>query len=58
MKTYFMAWSTDKKEGHAIYDFADDVTPRLALKRMMELVEIEIPEVRGQLRAAQFNRVD
>ena len=58
MKTYFMAWSSDKKEGHAICEFADDITPRLALKGMLKSVEIDFPEVRGQLRAAQFNRVD
>ncbi len=62
MKTYFMAWESDNKRGHSIYDFDDDEPPRQALKTMLdsvraEFINDEIPLV-GVISAEQFNRVD
>ena len=62
MKTYFMAWESDNKRGHSIYDFDDDEPPRQALKTMLdsvraEFINDEIPLV-GVISANQFNRVD
>lgn len=61
MKTYFMSWESDNKRGHAIHDFADDVTPREAIGRMIISVchDFKDSETKliGTVTANQFNRV-
>ena len=58
MKTYFMAWESDKKAGHCMYDFKDHIPPREAIKTMVAFVHADNPDVEGQVRAIQFNRVE
>lgn len=58
MKTYFMAWETDNKRGHSIYDFDKKTTPREALKAMIVSVQAEFKgDIKGVISAIQFNRV-
>lgn len=61
MKTYFMAWESDNKRGHSIYDFPDDIEPRQAINEMINGVikqfsESDIP-IKGEISASQFNLV-
>ena len=57
-KTYFMAWESNDKQGHCIHDFAEHELPRIILRKMIEFVETDMPDVKGQVRANQFNRVE
>jgi hypothetical protein len=64
MKTYFLAWETDNKNGHCIYEFEEgdigfgDVTPQKALNYMIALIQrdLETDNV-GNIRAKQFNNI-
>ena len=66
MKTYFLAWESDNKRGHAIYEFPTsheegEITPRQALSAMIDSVydgftEDQIP-IKGIVSATQFNLV-
>ena len=60
-KTYFMAWETVNRRGHAIYEFDRETTPRQALSKMLEFIssgESEKGEtIQGSLNATQFNQV-
>ena len=62
MKTYFMAWESDNKRGHSIFDFDADISPREAIKIMIESVKFEFSSaevpLKGVVSANQFNRVD
>jgi len=61
MKTYFMAWESDNKRGHSIYDFNDDIPPRQALNEMRKAIHKEFSEsdipIKGIISATQFNCV-
>lgn len=66
MKTYFMAWQSDNKRGHSVFDFdvnesGEEIKPRKALSEMINYVikefsESDIP-LKGVVSATQFNRV-
>ena len=53
-----MAWESNDKQGHCIHDFAEHELPRIILRKMIEFVETDMPDVKGQVRANQFNRVE
>ena len=58
MKTYFMAWESNEKRGHSIYDFSADTTPRDALSTMIDNVQNEFGKsIKGIITATQFNLV-
>ena len=56
MKYYFMSWQSQLKEGDAIWEFKDDVTPREALKAMRESVAEQF-KLDSVLVVLQFNNV-
>lgn len=64
MKTYFMAWETDNKRGHVIWEFepsgdkGNEISPREALRTMLEAVKNDFSgDLRGVISASQFNQV-
>jgi hypothetical protein len=66
MKTYFMAWESDNRRGHAIWEFGpnddgSEITPRQALSAMRQsVIDGAVGSenaIVGELSAIQFNLV-
>ena len=57
MKTYFMSWETNHKQGDVCWDFEDTVSPREALTIMRKDVAKNIPDDTSTLVVLQFNNV-
>jgi len=58
MKTYFMAWESNEKRGHSIYEFSNDIAPRDALSTMIDNVKNEFGKsIKEVITATQFNLV-
>jgi hypothetical protein len=55
MKTYFLAWESGARRGHAIYEFEDSVPSREALSPMLNVASASVD---GEtVTATQFNNV-